>query len=616
MSMFRKSIASAFRGSAKTFRTFPAVMAFAIAFTLIIFIKIESGSRGIQSDSFLLDCLQWALALGAIFSMAAITLVRTRFNNRRSFVLANLAGLAVVLVSFMLLYFFSGVQHTYQIGLAVSSTAASRMVVAIGISLLAFIAAAAYPPEVSDFSRSFFMTHKAFFIALIYGLVIGGGTSAVAAAIEALLFPDMSGNVYAYLSTLAGFLAFTIFVGYFPDFERGADDPRRAQVQDQPRFIEILLEYILIPIMLAFTVVLLAWVVRILLPGDAPLVGILSGTIGSYAMVSIWLHIMVTHYESKLAGFYRLVSPFALLIIIAFSIGTLTRQINQDGLTTEYYVFILICIFAAISAILLILMKRRAHFFMVLLASILAIIAVLPVIGIEELPVRAQINRLEQLLADEGMLMNGELTPATEEPEDEVRAAITNAVMLLAWNDEEDLPDWFDPSMAEAEVFSRSFGFDMTGFTDGPDTAYRDLQLFLPKGQIDISDYTWALKLDEHDKFDPGNTTLTADVQGQAGKYQIEWIVSPESIPRLQVSLDDEVIIDQDLSAYVDQLLEKFPFGESQGTQVTVEDMSHIIETPETSILLVFEMISISQESNAEQLTYWFELREMFLREK
>ncbi len=614
MSMFRKSLASVFSGSAKAFRRFPAVMAMAIAFTLIVIVKIESQDRNVLSGAFLLDSLQWALVFGSIFSLAAITYTRTRSKGSNAFLAANLAGLAAAAVSFILLYFFGGEERSYTSSLVLSDPAVSRMLVASAISMLAFIAAAAYPPAVSDFSRAYFMSLKAFFVALVYGLVIGGGVAAVAGAIEALLFPQMSNTVYSYLSTIAGFLAFTIFVGYFPDFDPAAADPKRASAQDQPRFIQILFEYILIPIILAFTLVLLAWVIRILLPGEAPLVGILSGTIGSYALVTLFLHIMVTHYESKLASFYRAASPYYLLVIIAFAIWSLIGQIREDGLTSEYYWFILVAIFGTVSAILLILLKKRAHLPMVLLASVLMIVAVLPRVGAADLPVQLQVNRLEAILTEEGMLENGELSPAAETPSAEVRSDITNIVMLLAWSDYERLPGWFDSRMLEEAYFSEAFGFSMTGFTDGPDSQYQSSRIVQPGTGIDISAYDFVFIFGEA-KGDVAATTLSGTVSGTKGNYELVWDAKDSTIPRLTLTLDEEEIYNENIQAYVDQILQDFPLSASGVREATAEDLTYLLATPEATLLLIFDSVMISQEPGVNQMTYWFNLRSVLLSE-
>ena len=71
--------------------------------------------------------------------------------------------------------------------------------------------------------------------------------------------------------------------------------------------------------MLALTFVLLAWAAKTILGGmaDSSFI-VLSSIATAYALVGIWLHIMVTEYDLTLAKFYRKVYPLAALVILAF----------------------------------------------------------------------------------------------------------------------------------------------------------------------------------------------------------------------------------------------------------------------------------------------------------
>lgn len=145
-----------------------------------------------------------AFAMAAILGMAAITAAYSQSGSKRDFLSANLLGVAAAAVTFFALYLFGGTEPNYEVSryLVVSNLSAARVSAALLISLLVFIIFAGYPKDQSDFSRSFFMTHKVFFIALIYGAVIMGGTSGVAGAIQALIYQQMSSKVYMYLGTL------------------------------------------------------------------------------------------------------------------------------------------------------------------------------------------------------------------------------------------------------------------------------------------------------------------------------------------------------------------------------------------------------------------------------
>ena len=189
MNNLTKTISKILKDAMNAFQTFPAAMVSALIFTVVTIIRIQLDWPMHETYSFLFDSLQFSLALGAVFSVAAVTMANSRFNNSKSFVYANLLGAVVVIVTFLLLYFFGGTDLYIKPPSVARLTdiAASRVGVAIFVSLLLFIVLAGYPKGQSDFARSFFMTHKAFIIALIYGIAMIAGASGVAGAVQALL---------------------------------------------------------------------------------------------------------------------------------------------------------------------------------------------------------------------------------------------------------------------------------------------------------------------------------------------------------------------------------------------------------------------------------------------
>ena len=300
MNDFSRSISLIVKGAGKAFRSFPASMACAIGFTIVTMIRIQLDWPDQESYNFLFTCLHWSFAAGAAFSLAAVAGVQSRSGKTSTIWAANLCGAAMVVGVFLLLYLPGGILDEGARFARLTHLSTSRVVAFLAVNLLLFILLAGYPRTQSDFARSFFMCHKALLVALIYGGVIMAGTSGVARAVQALLYRDMSEKVYQYLATFVGLFAYAIFVGYFPDFRKppeavGPLEPekpaeavapaetekpveavapmepelpetpaswwleaaqRRDVVQKQPRFIEILFGAILIPILLALTVVL------------------------------------------------------------------------------------------------------------------------------------------------------------------------------------------------------------------------------------------------------------------------------------------------------------------------------------------------------------------------
>lgn len=618
---FMKSIAKVFKGSAEAFKTFPASIGCALAFAVVTMIRIQLDWPQQEPYNFLFNCLHWSFALGAIFSLAAITAAKSRFEGSRAFMIANLLGFAAAALTFLGLYFFGATDpiSTGSRYATVTGLAASRVGVAMLLSFLAFVVLAGYPKDQSDFAKSLFMTTKAFFIALIYGAVITAGTDGVAGAVEALIYHNMSEKVYMYLATLSGFLMFTIFVGYFPDFTRGKTDEHREVAQKQPRFIEILFVYIMIPIVIALTIVLLIWAGRTVM-GSAQIQFVQLYSIASaYAVGGIWLHIMVTHHESGLAKFYRRFYPVAALVILAFEAWALMQQLGKSGLKITEYSFSIIWVIAVVSAVLLIVIKAKAHVPVIALTCAMAVISVLPVVGYNVLPVNAQVNRLEKLLVGQDMLKDGKLVPAVSEPDKAVRESITDAVEYLAYTSDAKLPVWFDKHLGENDVFKSKLGFEKTwpeydNNNGGGNGNILNTYLALPNGALDISGYRWAINTMNEKEFQ-GKASTT--IIGEKGTYEIDWSVTGENgMPYLRVLKGDKVIIDQDLKSYIDKISAKYPPGNAKSYDPVFEDMCLRLETPEIKLLLVFNNVQINVDPQRDTINYWLSLNAIYVSEK
>jgi hypothetical protein len=622
MNVFKRAVLQVQRGAVKSFQTFPAAIANALAFSLVIIVRIHLDWPEQEAYNFLFNCLHWSFAFGAIMSLAAITASKSRIGDNKSFMTANLMGVLAAVSAFLLLFAFGGTDPEFT-GMrykTISIIAASRVGVLMLVSFLTFIVMAGNPNDRSDFAHSYFMTHKAFFIALLYGIVIMSGTSAVAGAIRALLYREMSSKVYMYIGTLSGFLAFTIFLGYFPDFSKGNSDEHRAVAQKQPRFVEVLFQYIMVPIVLAMTVVLLLWAGKTIFGGMRANFFRLSSIATSFAVSGIWLHIMVTHNETPVAKFYKKTYPVAVLFILAFEAWAFVLQLQKFGLKTTEYFFIVVWIAALLAAILLIVKKSYAHIGIVAVVCSLAVITVLPFVGYNELPVNAQIERLENLLESQGMLEDGKLIAAKAEPEKNVRESITDAVSYLAGSNEARLPSWFERDLQNSNTFKNKMGFEQIwpqpdDFYEGSPSFYMSTSLYLKQMAVDVSNYNWAVSFqDYYEKTQNGAITI----EGKKGTYDIYWTYTPpDNLPNLTIMLDGRTIIEDDMNTYIDKITEKYPPGNMESSQaVSIEDMSIKFETPEAEVMIVFRDLSISLDTREDRINYWINPDALYIREK
>ena len=616
---FARSIAEVFKGAAEAFKTFPAAILCAALFAVVTIIRIKLDWPEQEAYNFLFNCLHWALALGALLSLAAITTVKTLFDTMKTFLIANALGIFAAIVAFIALFFWGEAEPAYEGAryAVVSRLAGMRVTMGMVVSFLVFVFMGGYLQDRSDFARSFFMSHKAFFIAMIYGAVIMSGLSGVAGAVEALLYNAMSSKVYMYLGTLSGFIGFTIFIGYFPDFSKRVLDEQREIAQKQPRFIEVLFGYIMVPIVLALTLVLLLWAVKTIVGGMSAAFIRLSAIATAYAAGGIWLHIMLTHHEAGLARIFRRIYPIAALVILAFEAWALFIQLGKYGLKLTEYSFALIWISAVVSVILLLILQKKAHPIIAAIVCFAAIFAVLPGIGYHALPVSVQVNRLENVLLDQGMLVDGKLSPAKKMPDTEIRQSITDAVNFLAYAEGAKLPDWLDPELGRNhESFKKTFGFEQTWPERDPEyptDPYLATSLTLPSSAVDISNYTWAVS--PPDSY--GKSDNYASFEGKLGSYRIYWQVNESrAVPIIKVILDERVILEENMNSYIDRITAKYPPGQEKGYKATLEDMSLAFSTPEVDIMLIFNNINIGLDAERDMIDYWFALNTIYIKEK
>lgn len=603
MKNFISSALKAFKGSVKAFKKYPIVIVNALAFSVVTIIRIYLAWPEQEAYIFLFNCLHLSFAFGAIFSLTVISFAQIKYNNKKMFIIANFLGCLATISTFIILRFFSGIEaenllSSYQ---KISSLAIARVSAAMFVSFLIFIILAGLPKTQSDFSKAFFMVHKAFFIALIYGLVIMGGTSGVAGAVKALLYRGLTSKIYGYIATLSGFLAFTIFVGYFPDFSKDVIDKQREVAQKQPKFIEILFGYIITLIMLALTGVLVLWACKTIIEGmDVPFIR-LSSIASAFAIGGIWLHIMVNHNETGPTKFYKKTYPVVVIFILFFEAWALIAQLQKHGLKTAEYFFLLIWVFALHSSILLIIKKDKAYNPIIMIIITLTIISVLPYIGYNSIPFRVQINRLENLLTKEGILQQDRIVPTTKEPEENIRQAITDSVLFLANSENILLPPWFNKELKKGNLFKENFGFEQTfPKTDTSEIEkYASTYLNLSEEAIDISEYRWGVNMDiiytKEDNF--------ISIKEDNDIYKIYWEENrQDGIPSLKVLLDEKPIIDLDMNEYISNILSKFPVGEKEIYDATLEDMSIRLETPQVKVMIVFSNIYIHKDLEEDEL--------------
>ena len=315
--------------------------------------------------------------------------------------------------------------------------------------------------------------------------------------------------------------------------------------------------------------------------------------------------------------FYLKAYPYAALVILAFEAWALVMHLNTYGLQTTEYYFIVTWV-VAISSMLLILFKKEwAYVFILWITMGAMLFTVLPVVGYQSLPVRLQTKRLEQLLVDANMFKEGAIVPGSEELDRETRVKITSSALFLAGQNEEAIPKWLNDELFNQATFEKVMGFapvypDSPG--SQPSTRYQQVFLQIEPGAIPIVDYDWAILLGSY----YGEAAIADTIAGKNGEYQVQWMTgtTDQSIPKLKITLDNQVILEENMSNYLDTILKKYPLGAGDTIEVPLADMSHTFSNDQVSGIIVFRSVNATLDVREDTMSYWFEVASVYLKEK
>ncbi len=606
MERLRVKIDKIFKGAGKSFYRFPGAIVSAVVISIVAIVRIALEWEVQKRYNLLFDSIQISFALSAVLSMAGVALYEIKQNEKKSFfILANILGAVVASISFLLLYFYGGgIPENETVYL--SNIALARISVAIFVSGVMFVYIISKSKGLNSFSDSFFITHKAFSISAIYGLVIMLGVSGVLGAFNALVYTNMDYKVYQYLGVAVGFFTYMIFLGYFPSFKKSENDIEIKEIKEHPRFIVVLFDYILIPIMTALTTVLLIWSLKVIVEGVDVSFNRLSGIASSYVMIGIWLHMMVANHKTKIAEFYKKMYPITGMLILAFEAWALFVQLSKFGLKTAEYSFLMIWIFGLISVLLLFFLKDRAYRKIAMTGVVVSIIWILPIVGYQDITFNSQVKRLEQILIREEILIDGHIIMKDKEIEYITRGEITDAVDFISYSEKLNTPNWFKEDLDDWEVFKETFGFEKTYGLYLDDSENYSINYRLESNVIDVSDYSLSLNLNEHvDNF--------IEFENEGKTYQIEVLNKFEGVPAFKVKLEDRLIIEEDMAHYLTDLINQYPVEENREIKLPFEEMNMVLETEGLSVLIVFNSIDTYFDKVKNKSDYYVDFSGIYI---
>ncbi len=306
-----------------------------------------------------------------------------------------------------------------------------------------------------QFNRALFLR---FLLGAVYAVVLFAGLAVALAGIDNLLGVSVPGETYMRLWVLIAFVCHPwFFLAGIPDDFEGLD--RRT---DYPAGLRAFAQYVLLPLVTVYLVILTAYLVRVVVTRVWPSgwIGYLVSALATLGILSLLLiHPERERPDARWMDRYARVFWIAILPSTAMLQLAVWKRIAQYGVTERRYLLTVLAVWLVLIAIGYAVTRSRNIKW---IPTSLAAVAFLTFLGpwsAYAISRRSQTGRLERLLAANGMLRDGRAVAAATRPTDDDRREITGSLeYLIRVHGTGSIDPWFDGGVASIDTIADGTG--------------------------------------------------------------------------------------------------------------------------------------------------------------
>ncbi|HCX64705.1 MAG TPA: DUF4153 domain-containing protein [Eubacteriaceae bacterium] len=443
-----EKVKSSAEGLIKAVSRYPLTTIFLIAGAVANAMAIESNSDA----SWTYQKLFVTFVVGALLAVVA-QVVYERFFKKSSYRLF-LGALAVVLD---LGYYFI-IRQAPQFGIEISV----RTTAIVAALLVAFVWIPAMKTKMK-LTQSFLGTFKAFFISLFFSGVLFLGITMILGAVDVLLV-NIDEMLYAHASSLVFVLFAPIYLlSLIPNYNT-ADETIIRRTVDSTKFLEILISYIVIPLVSIFTVILVLYI-ALNIGGEFWTENLIEPMLVAYSIVVIVVLFLSANMDNKFAENFHKIFPKVLIPLVLFQILASTLKIGEEGLTHSRYYVIMYGAFALVAGAAFSFRKSPRVGIIAAVFIALSVVSIVPPVDAFTVSRQNQIGMLEEVLEKNNMLSDNEIV-ANENVPDEDKQKITDITAYIWRMDYMDEVAWFEEDFDYYNEFEETFGFARNEQTD------------------------------------------------------------------------------------------------------------------------------------------------------
>jgi len=435
----------------------------------------------------------------------------------------------------------------------------------------------------SDFNAMFMSFFKAFFTTVFFMGIIYGGVAAVLAAVNQLLF-RLPSNLFGHVGIwIMVFFAPMLLLSLIPVFGGTEEDTSQQEhLAKIPPFFRALLSYVLIPLTILYTLVLLAYLFKTLFGGDQQ--DLLRPLIMWYCVAVILLYVLVSGIENKISVLFRLIFPKLMLLIALYQAVTLISKIPSEGLVYSRYFVILFSIYSIAAGILMTLLPLKKNAVLAIVLTGFALVSVTPPVDAFTYSTASQVQLVEQVLNNNGMIKDGAIVPDANLSEND-RTIVISGMEYLYEIKETDRIAGIPADFDYYNDFQDTFGFSPYDVPVQTGTSYYySLDTAQPVG---IAGYDHMVTVSAGSYAYMGPTSVLAAVSDGGKQYDITGTVDGAKV---DISLRDpegKVLLSASVNDMIDSIVKNGAAGEKELT--SPEMMTFDVTGTDASMRIIFQ---------------------------
>lgn len=558
-------IKNIFSGLYLSLRRFPATILLSVSTAAILITTSE-----IKPVEDTLAKLAMVIALGIPLSLC-IKLFLERKAYNRTFAAAALY-LSGVLV--LILYYLFFLQDF--------NTIAVTRYIAVSIALyLAFIYIP-YLPRRDNFETYVITLFSNFFITVIYSMVLFAGLSAILFAIDNLLGIKIQGEVYYYTwLTVVFIFAVSYFLSGVPNREDNLSS------KSYPKLLKILLLYIVMPLLSAYTIILYIYFIKIIVTRQWP-INIVTNLVLWYSVISALVLFFITPIKDSISWAKTFIKLFPKLIIplLAMMFISLSIRIKAYGITENRYFVLALAVWVLGVMIYFSLAKNYRNIIILVSLSLIALISVLGPISSYSVSKLSQNSRLEGILARNNMLKDGAVQPSdniSKEDRIEVSSILNYFEKNHSLKEVKNLPVDF-----KIEDMNKVLGFAFENPYNGGSDSYFYFRRIDSNKALDIKGYDYL--------FD--RSSLLGGGKTSSNTLELTFNYDPAVV---RINLEGKQVYKNDFSSFINNLVEKYG-AMSRENNLPSEEMTIVDENDKVKVKILITNISGMKDRSSGKL--------------